>query len=144
MPGMDTSRRMTANSVLSRWRSAAFPLRARTRFWPSFERTASRARSLSSRSSTRRILTFRDATAPLFRGAVSLVARNGVAIGLVVRVFSMGASTVQPETEDSAQLLGVDRLGEIIRSAGGDAFLAVAFHSFGRHRDNRQFLELSE
>ena len=57
MPGMETSMRMTAQSSLSRQRSASLPLWAKIKFWPKRRSTASNANSLSSRSSTSRIFT---------------------------------------------------------------------------------------
>ena len=36
------------------------------------------------------------------------------------------------------QLLGVDRLGDVVGGAGLEAFLAVALHGLGRERDDRQ------
>ena len=36
------------------------------------------------------------------------------------------------------QLVGVDRLGDVVRRAGLQALLAVALHGLGRQRENRQ------
>ena len=36
------------------------------------------------------------------------------------------------------KLLGVDRLGKIVRSAGLETLLAIALHGFGGQRDDRQ------
>jgi len=48
---------------------------------------------------------------------------------------------VQPHAQRRQQLFGVDRLGEIIRSPGFQAFLAVALHSLGSQGDDGQAAE---
>src|SRR5260370_36694551 len=62
--------------------------------------------------------------------------------------LSMGAapreamSAVQPEPQRAEQLLGIDRLGEIDRGAGFQAFLAVALQRLGGTRMDRKAPDL--
>ena len=60
-------------------------------------------------------------------------------VDLVVRSHERSSgSAMQPHAQRGQQLLGVDRLGEIIRRARLQAFLAVALHRLGGQRDDRQ------
>src|SRR6266516_2856576 len=114
MIGMLTSSRMTAKSPWRSARSASFPEPTFTTFWPSSARIASSATSLSGWSSTTRMST---------------------------RSFRTDLLLRQPEPEGGKQPLGVDRLREVVRGAGLDAFLPVALHRLGGQRDERQGLE---
>ena len=51
------------------------------------------------------------------------------------------ARRVQPDAQQREQLLGVDRLGDVVGRAGLDALLAVALHRLGGERDDRQVRE---
>src|SRR5262249_60031839 len=45
---------------------------------------------------------------------------------------------MQPHAQRRKQLLGIDRLGEIVGGARLQALLAVALHGFGSERNDRQ------
>ena len=45
---------------------------------------------------------------------------------------------MQPAAHGREQLLGVNRLGKILRGPRLEALLAIALHRFGRQRDDRQ------
>src|SRR5688572_9885607 len=65
------------------------------------------------------------------------------------RVFegaSMEASVSagQPHAEQRQELLQIDRLRDVVRGAGLDAFLAVVLHRLGGDRDDGQVPELIE
>ena len=49
---------------------------------------------------------------------------------------------VQPQAQDGSELFGIDRLGQIIRGAGGDALFPVAFHGLGGDGDDGQMLKI--
>ena len=59
--------------------------------------------------------------------------RSSVAVGC-----DSDALAMQPHAQRRQQLLGVDRLGEIVRGAGLEALLAVALHRLRGQRDDRQ------
>ena len=59
----------------------------------------------------------------------------------LVLVLHGAASAMQPHAQDGQQLLGIDRLGEIVGGAGLQAFFAVAFHRLCGQGDNRQAAE---
>src|SRR3954454_2384386 len=54
---------------------------------------------------------------------------------------SAHSSTMQPHAQRREQLLGVNRLGEIIGSTRFQALLAIAFHRLGGERDDGQASE---
>jgi hypothetical protein len=43
----------------------------------------------------------------------------------------------QPDTQEREQFLGVHRFGDIVRSAGLEAFLTIPFHRFGGKSEDR-------
>src|SRR5688500_1376033 len=53
-------------------------------------------------------------------------------------------SAGQPHAEQRQELLQIDRLRDVVRRAGLDAFLAVVLHRLGRDRDDGQVPELIE
>src|SRR5688500_2352702 len=55
----------------------------------------------------------------------------------------LASSFIQPYPQQRQQLLGFDRLGDIIRCARFEALLAVAFHSLGGQGDDRQQFEFA-
>ena len=55
---------------------------------------------------------------------------------------ALRSSAVQPYAQQRQQLLGVDRLRDVVGRAGLQALLAVALHRLGRQRQNRQRAEL--
>src|SRR5689334_22771507 len=114
MPGMRTSSRITAKSRWRSSRSAALPELALTISVGSSRRMDSSAISFSGLSSTIRTL------------ASSGIARS---------------SPVQPDPQQREQLLGVDRLRDVVGGARLDALLAVALHRLGGDGDDRQVLE---
>src|SRR5581483_5592996 len=108
-------------------------------------RIVSIASSLSRRSSTSRMLIGLDAVGGsggrfdvMGERATGSTVIAGAATGVA---FMRGHSTMQPEPERRPQLLGIDRLAEIIRRARRNAFLPVALHRLRRDGDDRQFLE---
>src|SRR6185295_14325429 len=117
MSGMLTSSRITANSRSSSSRSASAPEAAITRFWPSSSSTTWKARRLSGRSSTTRMLTFSS-------------------IGFFL--------PVQPPPQHGEQVDRIHRFREVVPGARADALLAVALHRLGGHRDDRQVLLLRQ
>src|SRR3954467_5977223 len=54
----------------------------------------------------------------------------------VARRVARSPSVVQPHPHQRQQLLDVDRLGDVVRGAGGYAALAVALHGLGRQGDD--------
>ncbi len=68
-----------------------------------------------------------------------------LAHGLFVQRFLLpgclvhrGGLAMQPHPQRGQELFGIDRLGEIIRRAGLQAFLAIALHRLGGQGDDRQ------
>src|SRR5436190_14659117 len=110
MSGMLTSSRITANSRFSTSFSASPPERTVTRFCPSSSRMLEKTSSFSGRSSTTRMFAF----------------------------SWFIALAVQPPSQHGQHMHAVDRLGQIVPGAGGNAFLTVALHGFRRDRDDRQ------
>src|SRR4051812_30307883 len=135
--GMLTSSRMTANSSRSSRRRASLPDEAVTMFCPSSTRIDSSARIFSGRSSTTRMLTLSSSAGEPsergLRGAASVISAPSLA----------ARRLEEPDAQQRQQLLGVDRLGDVVRGAGVDALLAVALHRLGGQRDDRQRAEAS-
>src|SRR6185503_18905599 len=46
--------------------------------------------------------------------------------------------SMQPPSENGEQMLAIDRLGQVVPGARGDALLAIALHRLRRHGDDRQ------
>ena len=126
MSGMLTSSRITANSRFRISRSAAAPDCTGTRFWPSSSSTVWNTSSFSGRSSTIRMLAF-SSRARLQRRRRRSRRRSC-------------ALLAQPAPQHDQQVRRFNRLGQVVPGAGLDAFLAVALHGLGRHRDQRQVL----
>src|SRR4026207_1069704 len=104
---MLASSRMTAHSSRSRKRSASSPEAASTIFCSSSASTCDNAKRLSGSSSTIRI----------------------VALGSAALMFDCAASYApEPDAHHRDQLIGIDGLGDVFRSAGGDALRGVGRH----------------
>src|SRR5258708_30796862 len=132
IPGMLTSRRITAHSLSRSQRNASSPEDAVTMFWSSSSRMVRNTTRLSSRSSTMR--TFERSSAPTAPSASS----TGAMAGRCAFIFIVLA--LQPRLEDADQLLAVDGLRQIVPGAGLDAALAVALHRLRGDGDDRQVL----
>src|SRR5882672_1352792 len=117
MSGMRTSIRITEKSWRSSQRSASCPDAAVIVLRPGPESKASMARSVLGSSST-----------------ISMLAVGSVFIA------DPGHSLLakEPDAQQAEQLVRVDGFGDIIRSAGVETFLAIAFHRFGRQGEDRQ------
>src|SRR4030095_9083644 len=131
MPGMLTSSSTSANSSFISRASASMPERALIRFWPSSPRIVSYDTSRAGWSSTSRMFTLSAARARGKRVPSTLLSCD-----TVIR------SAVQPHPHQRPQLLGVDRLGDVVRSAAFQALLAVALHRLRGEGDDRQQPEL--
>src|SRR5262245_9028224 len=137
--GMLTSRRMTATSWSRRKRSASRPDSTATTFSPSSVSTDSTANRCAAVSSTMRMLTRSpDAGGS---GARSLPPRSSVGLIGLPRSAPTPPSTDQPRPQHRDELLGIDRLGEIVPGAGLAALLSIALHGLGGDRDDRHVTE---
>src|SRR5262245_55486683 len=138
MSGMFTSRRMTAKSSCNRCWSAASPELATTSVWPSCSNALHTAIVVRSSSSTMSTFAFgaagcREESGDSSDGAdCDMVPRSHLARCGTERydVRTPGATRrpglfrpLKPDPEYRHQLVHVDRLGDIVRSAGIDAFL---------------------
>src|ERR1043165_8502882 len=112
---MFASSRMTAHSSRSRKRSASSPEAASTIRCSNSASTCDKAKRLSGSSSPIRI----------------------VACVATLMFVSAVSHAPEPDAHHRYQLIGVDRLGDVFRSAGGDALLAIALHRLRRDRDDR-------
>src|SRR3989442_12218646 len=129
---MLTSSRITATSWSRRKRSASRPESTATIFSPSSASTDSIAIRCAAVSSTIRMSTrSRDAGRS---GSGSAPDPSNVLIGLACSPRSSSAD--QPRPEHGDELLGIDRLGEIVPGPGLDALLAIALHVLGGDRDD--------
>src|SRR5580704_15021000 len=121
---MRTSSRMAAKSSFSRWRSASLPDCAMTRSSPRPASAASRETRFSGVSSTRRIFIRLSAA-----GSGSLYIACAADIFYLTRGSHRSGGLMaahQSDPEHREELIQVDRLGDVIRSAGLDALGAVA------------------
>src|SRR6266540_3371126 len=137
MIGIRTSRRMTANSLRSRCRSASAPEEASTRFSSSGARIVRRAKRLVASSSTRRMLTLLLAGGVL---AISFAALVRVTMAPRRRDAALplsSASPRHPRLEHGQEVRDVDGFGDVIGCSRFDAFLAVSPHCLGGQRDDR-------
>src|SRR6267142_971137 len=116
MSGMRTSIRITEKSWRSSQRNASCPDAAVTVLRPGPESKASMARSVLESSST-----------------ISMLAVGSVFI--IDTAYSLLAK--QPDAQQAEPFVGIDGFGDIIRSAGVETFLAIAFHRFGRQSEDR-------
>src|SRR4051812_34858486 len=132
MPGMLTSRRITAHSLSSSQRNASSPEEAVTMFWSSSSRMVRKTTRLSRRSSTMRMLERSTGSA-----AVATVSSGMTARGIWADTVT---SALQPGLEDRDELFTVHRLGQVVPRARLDAAFAVPLHRLRRHRDDRQVL----
>src|SRR6188508_2501341 len=148
MPGMKTSRRITANSPLSRWRSASSPEVATSTSARSSMtvRIASRLRSSSSTTSTRACVVAPGSGAAAgaagvttlgtgWTGRVTFMLLFGRRLGQWRKQTHSAAGLADPDPEQRQQEVDVDWLGDIIGCAGVEALLAVALHRLGSDRD---------
>src|SRR3954468_14099438 len=139
---------MTANSPFNSWRSASSPELATTTSATSSSTVemASRLRSSSSTSSTR---AGGSAAGGGGIASVSAVAcGTGGRVGRIVTLVLLGHDHVDrlrrfaragnPYPQQREHEIDVDRLGDIVRSAGIQALLAVALHRLRSHGDQRQ------
>src|SRR5262245_63233318 len=117
MSGMRTSSKISAKSRRKRQRRASAPDLAVTISRPGPASSASMAMSDFTSSSTMRMLAMESL----------LMSRSGA--------FLLAE---EPDAQQRKQLIGVHRLGNIIRCAGFETFLAVAFHGFCRQGEYRQ------
>src|SRR5208283_296545 len=108
---MQTSISTTAASFLSRNSNASRADDALIRFSPNSRRISSLASSFAGWSSTNKTLT--------------------------LSVMGQGLA-MEPHPQRGEELFGVDRLGEIVRGAGFEAFLAIALHGLGGQGNDRQ------
>src|SRR5512145_1764228 len=123
---MLTSSSTSANSSFIRRASASTPERAVIRFWPSWPRIVSYDSRRAGWSSTSRMLT------------LSGRARGARSFSSVLSCVALMLLAVQPHPDQRQQLLGVDWLRDVVRSAGLQALLAIALHRLRRERDDRQ------
>ena len=135
---------MTANSPLSRWRAPPRrTARARPRRGP---RAPSRPRAGCARRRRRAGRAPDRPRAP--RLALSFALRPGfrprpvhpysaASSGIGAAAAAAGPSARHPDAQECKQQLDVHRLGDIVRSAGIEALLAVALHRLGGDGDQR-------
>ena len=147
MIGMRTSSRMTAKSCAITQRSASSPDSASTIMWPSGRSTALSASRLAALSSTMRIGTVmarRPAPSAAPRPPAAAESGHRALAGDRTRASRAADARRQPGSDRGDQLLGVDRLGDVVVGARVETALSFAGHDLARHRDDRDRPELVE
>src|SRR5215467_6010970 len=137
IPGMLTSRRITAKSCSRTDLSACCPDSAMKILGPRSSRIVWYTSRLSERSSTMRISTCDSST-----GQTEASPSGGAGLCDIGAKPSRSprATLPQPRPQHTDHQLGVDRLGKVIPRASFHALLPVALHRLGRDGDDRNVL----